>query len=102
MARRRPPRKVTYFEPVPPRLARNTIIESTFKVDRHYRCTMRVDCGQTWGGDPAGTRRMAPAYTRAPRALTATNSWNRNRWIRRRRRTLRHAHGSFGATGIPR
>jgi hypothetical protein len=40
MARRSPPRKVTYFEPVPPRLARNTIIESqtrpedspTFKV----------------------------------------------------------------------
>jgi hypothetical protein len=28
MARRSPPRKVTYFEPVPPRLARNTIIES--------------------------------------------------------------------------
>ena len=27
MARRSPPRKVTYFEPVPPRLARNTIIE---------------------------------------------------------------------------
>ena len=24
MARRSPPRKVTYFEPVPPRLARNT------------------------------------------------------------------------------
>jgi hypothetical protein len=32
MARRNPPRKVTYFEPVPPRLARNTIIESTFEV----------------------------------------------------------------------
>lgn len=29
MARRSPPRKVTYFESVPPRLARNTIIEST-------------------------------------------------------------------------
>ena len=27
MARRNPPRKVTYFEPVAPRLARNTIIE---------------------------------------------------------------------------
>ena len=27
MARRSPPRKVTYFEPVPPRLARNTVIE---------------------------------------------------------------------------
>jgi hypothetical protein len=32
MARRSPPRKVTYFEPVPPRLPRNTIIESTFDV----------------------------------------------------------------------
>jgi hypothetical protein len=32
MARRSPPRKVTYFEPVPPRLPRNTIFESTFEV----------------------------------------------------------------------
>ena len=46
MARRSPPRKVTYFEPVPPRLARNTIIESTFEVGRRFRCTMRLDCGQ--------------------------------------------------------
>jgi len=30
MARRNPPRKVSYFEPVPPRLARNTIFESAF------------------------------------------------------------------------
>ena len=30
MARRNPPRKVRYFEPVAPRLARNTVIESTF------------------------------------------------------------------------
>ena len=44
MARRSPPRKVMYFEPVPPRLARNTIIESTFEVGRRFRCTMRVDC----------------------------------------------------------
>jgi hypothetical protein len=36
---RRPPRKVTYFEPVAPRLARNTIIESTFDVGRRFRCT---------------------------------------------------------------
>ena len=42
MTRSRPPRKVTYFEPVPPRLARNTIIESTFDVSRRFRCTMRV------------------------------------------------------------
>jgi len=46
MARRSLPRKVTYFEPVPPRLARNTIIESTFDVGWRFRCTMRVDCGQ--------------------------------------------------------
>jgi hypothetical protein len=46
MARRSPPRKVIYFEPVPPRLARNTIIESTFDVGPRFRCTMRVDCGQ--------------------------------------------------------
>ena len=46
MARRSPPRKVTYFEPLPPRLARNTIIESTFEIGRRFSCTMRVDCGQ--------------------------------------------------------
>jgi hypothetical protein len=46
MARRTPPRKVTYFEPVPPRLARNTIIVSTFEVGRHFSCTIRVDFGQ--------------------------------------------------------
>ena len=46
MARRSPPRKVTYFEPVAPRLARNTVIESTFEVGRRFRCTMRIDCGQ--------------------------------------------------------
>jgi len=46
MARRSLPRKVTYFEPVPPRLARNTVIESTFDVGRRFRCTLRVDCGQ--------------------------------------------------------
>ena len=46
MARRSPPWKVTYFEPGAPRLARNTIIESTFEVGRRFCCTMRVDCGQ--------------------------------------------------------
>jgi hypothetical protein len=54
MARRSPPRKVTYFEPVPPRLARNTIIESTFEVGRRFRCTMRINCGQL---DPAAVIR---------------------------------------------
>jgi hypothetical protein len=66
MARRRPPRKVTYFEPVPPRLARNTIIESTFEVGRRFRCTMRVDCGQLdpprWSGRyPANGSRACPS-----------------------------------------
>jgi len=46
VARRSPPRKVTYFDPIRPRLARNTIIESTFDVGHRFRCTMRVDCGQ--------------------------------------------------------
>jgi len=68
MARRSPPRKVTYFEPVPPRLARNTIIESTFEVGRRFRCTLRVDCGQLdpRRGDPAGARQLAPAHAGAP------------------------------------
>jgi len=46
MARRRPPRKVTISSRSPPRLGRNTIIESTFEVGRRFRCTLRVDCGQ--------------------------------------------------------
>jgi hypothetical protein len=54
MARRSPPRKVTYFEPVPPRLARNTIIESTFDVGRRFRCTMRINCGEV---DPSAVIR---------------------------------------------
>ena len=31
---------------MPPRLASNTIIDSTFEVGRRFRCTLRVDCGQ--------------------------------------------------------
>ncbi len=46
MARRTPPRKVTYFEPVAPRLGRNTVIVSTFDVGRRFWCTMHVDCGR--------------------------------------------------------
>ena len=46
MIRRSPPGKITYFELVPPRLARNTIIESTFEVGHRYQCMMRIDCGQ--------------------------------------------------------
>jgi hypothetical protein len=57
MARRSPPRKVSYFEPVLPRLGRNTIIESTFDVGARFRCTMRVDCGQI---DPATVIRPVP------------------------------------------
>ena len=57
MTRRSPPRKVTFFEPVPPRLARNTIIGSTFDVGRRFRCTMRVDCGQL---DPGAVIRAIP------------------------------------------
>jgi hypothetical protein len=70
MAGRNPPRKVTYFEPVPPGLARNTIIESTFEVGRRFRCTMRIiDCGQL---DPGPVIRpepgeWQPAHARAPR-----------------------------------
>src|SRR5437773_7445591 len=68
MARRSPPRKVTYFEPVPPRLARNTIIESTFDVGRRFRCTMRVDCGRL---DAAAVIRPEPAgwHPRIPERL---------------------------------
>ena len=68
MARRNPPRKVTYFEPVLPRLARNTIIESTFEVGRRFRCTMRVDCGRV---DPGAVIRPDPGewYPRMPDRL---------------------------------
>jgi len=54
VARRSPLRKVTYFEPVASRLARNTIIESTFEVGRRFRCTMRRL-------RPARSRRRDPA-----------------------------------------
>ena len=57
MARRSPPRKVTYFEPVPPRLARNTVIESTFEVGRRFHCTMRVDCSRL---EPGAVIRPVP------------------------------------------
>jgi hypothetical protein len=50
MARRSLPRRVRYFERGAPRLARNTVIESTFEVGRRFRCTMRVDCGRLDAG----------------------------------------------------
>jgi hypothetical protein len=78
MARRTPPRKVTYFEPVAPRLARNTVIESTFEVGRRFRCTMRIDCGQI---DTGAVIRPVPgewhsAYARAPMPPHTRRSWN--------------------------
>jgi hypothetical protein len=68
MARRSPSGKVSYFEPVLPRLSRNTIIESTFEVGARFRCTMRVDCGQI---DPATVIRPVPAewHPRMPERL---------------------------------
>jgi hypothetical protein len=67
MARRSPPRKVTYFEPAPPRLPRNTVIESTFEVGSRFRF-MRVDCGQL---DPGAVIRTAPGewHPRIPERL---------------------------------
>jgi hypothetical protein len=68
MALRNPCRKVTDFEPVSPRLARNTIIESTFEVGRRFRCTMRVDCGRL---DPGAVIRPVPSewHPRMPEHL---------------------------------
>jgi hypothetical protein len=65
---RRPPRKVTYFEPVAPRLARYTVIESTFEVGRRFRCTMRVDCSRL---DPGAVIRPEPGewHPRMPAQL---------------------------------
>jgi hypothetical protein len=64
--------KVTYFEPVPPRLARNTIIESTFEVGRRFRCTTRVDCGEF---EPGAVIRPVPGewHPRMPEQLDERN-----------------------------
>jgi Adenylate and Guanylate cyclase catalytic domain len=64
MARRGPPRKVTYFEPVAPCLARNTIIESTFEVGRRFRCTLRISGGRTI--ETTGNRRTPMRATGKP------------------------------------
>jgi hypothetical protein len=96
MARRRPPRKVTYFEPVPPRRARNTIIGSTFDVGRRFRCTMRVDCGEL---DPGAVIRPVPANgTRACPRSSTRRSW---RLARRPQRDLsaRGAHHRCASRG---
>jgi hypothetical protein len=68
MARCTPPRKVTYFEPVPPRLAHNTIIESTSEVARRFSCMMHVDRGQL---DPGAVIQPAPGewHPRMPERL---------------------------------
>ena len=68
MTHRSPLRKVRYFEPVAPRLARNTVIESTFEVGRRFRCTMRVDCGEI---DPDAVIRPVPGewHARVPEQL---------------------------------
>jgi hypothetical protein len=57
-----------YFQPVPPRLARSIIIESTFDFGRRFRCTMRVDCGEL---DPAAVIRPVPGewHPRIPERL---------------------------------
>ena len=40
------PKGVTYFETVPPPWRATPPSSSTFEVGRHFRSTMRVDCGQ--------------------------------------------------------
>ena len=62
MTRRNPPRKVTYFEPVPPRLARNTIIEFDLR-DRPplpLHTARRLRRARPGHGDPAGTGEWHP------------------------------------------
>jgi hypothetical protein len=68
LIRRNPPRKVTYFEPVAPRLARNTVIESTFEVGRRFRGTMRIDRSRL---DPGAVIRPDPGewHPRMPAQL---------------------------------
>jgi hypothetical protein len=62
------PGKSRYLEPIPPRLARNTIVESTFGVGRRYRRTLRVDCGQI---DPSTVVEPVPGecHPRMPERL---------------------------------
>jgi hypothetical protein len=55
------PAKSPISNQMPPRLAGNTIIESTFEVSRRFRCTMRVDCGQL---DPGAVIRADPGEWR--------------------------------------
>ena len=77
MIRRSPPRKVTYFEPVPLRLARNTIIASTLDVGRRFRCTMRINCGEL---DPSAVIRPVRGewHPRMPEWLDEDDRAGRN------------------------
>ena len=68
MVRRSPPEKVMHFEPTPPRLARNIIIESTFDIGRRLRSAMRADCDQL-AALPVGPL-LAVAANRRSRAGT--------------------------------
>src|SRR5207253_3010913 len=73
MARRTPPRKVTYFAPVLPRLARNTHhrIDVRSRPPLPLHDARRLRPARSRRGDPAGAGRMAPAYARAPRRRRA-------------------------------
>jgi hypothetical protein len=93
MARRNPPRKVTYFEPVPPRLPRNTVIESTFEVGSRFRCTMRVDCGQL---DPGAVIRPIPGGAcRGPQCGLSARRTDDRRAPRGRRRVRGARRSAF-------
>jgi hypothetical protein len=72
MARCSPPRKVMYFEPIAPRLARNTIIESTFEVAAAFRCTMRVDCGELDPGVVAFLSQKKTIFAIVPQRVSDT------------------------------
>jgi hypothetical protein len=93
MARRSPPRKVKYFEPIPPRLARN--IESTFEVGRRFRCTMRVDCGQL---EPGAVIRPVPGewHPRMPERLDEEEPCGLARWPAPRRAVSSSAWSEMG------
>jgi hypothetical protein len=87
---RGPPRKVTYFEPVPPRLARNTIIESTFDLGRRFRCTIRPVRGEGTRACPsASTLRSWPDWRAGRNAVYQLARIDNRRPARRRRRMSR-------------
>ena len=67
MARRSPPRKVTYFEPVAaaPRPQHRHRIHLRGRPPLPLHDARRLRPARSRRGDPAGTRRMAPAYARA-------------------------------------